>query len=52
MPIEIENGASLSVTISIGIGTYRTGDTVGQLMLRADEALYRAKRLGRNCVSD
>jgi len=52
LPIEIENGASLSVTISIGIGTYRTGDTVGQLMLRADEALYRAKRLGRNCVSD
>jgi diguanylate cyclase (GGDEF)-like protein len=51
-PIEIENGAQFNVTISIGIGTYRTGDTVSQLLRRADEALYRAKRLGRNCVSD
>ena len=51
-PIIIESGAALNVTISIGIGTYRAGDTVAQLLHRADEALYRAKRLGRNCVSD
>jgi diguanylate cyclase (GGDEF)-like protein len=50
-PIAIEHG-TLDVTISIGIGTYRAGDTVAQLLQRADEALYRAKRLGRNCVSD
>jgi diguanylate cyclase (GGDEF)-like protein len=50
-PIAIEHG-KLDVTISIGIGTYRAGDTVAQLLQRADEALYRAKRLGRNCVSD
>ena len=50
-PIAIEHD-KLDVTISIGIGTYRAGDTVAQLLQRADEALYRAKRLGRNCVSD
>jgi len=50
-PIAIEQG-ELAITISIGIGTYRAGDTAAQLLHRADEALYRAKRLGRNCVSD
>jgi diguanylate cyclase (GGDEF)-like protein len=50
-PAVIESG-DLGITISVGIGTYRAGDTVAQLLHRADEALYRAKRLGRNCVSD
>jgi diguanylate cyclase (GGDEF)-like protein len=51
-PITIENGGVINATISVGIGTYRAGDAVAQLLHRADEALYRAKRLGRNCVSD
>jgi diguanylate cyclase (GGDEF)-like protein len=50
--IPIEGGERLKVTASIGIGTYRAGDTAAQLIQRADEALYRAKGLGRNCVSD
>ena len=37
------------VTISIGIALYPTdGETAGQLLRRADEALYRSKRGGRN----
>jgi diguanylate cyclase (GGDEF)-like protein len=51
-PVDISGGARLDLTISIGVGTYRSGDTVANLLQRADEALYRAKRLGRNCVSD
>jgi len=50
--MEIEAGVELGVTVSVGIGTYRAGDTVSQVLQRADEALDRAKRLGRNCVSD
>ena len=51
-PVTIESDVVINTTMSVGIGTYRTGDTVTQLLQRADEALYRAKRLGRNCVSD
>jgi two-component system, cell cycle response regulator len=40
------------VTISIGIAA-RTGpqDNASQMLKRADEALYRAKRDGRNRVA-
>jgi diguanylate cyclase (GGDEF)-like protein len=38
-------------TVSIGIATYEHDtDTVNHLLARADEALYRAKDLGRNRV--
>jgi diguanylate cyclase len=40
-----------SITLSIGVGTYRPGETVEDLIVRADEALYAAKRGGRNRVS-
>jgi diguanylate cyclase (GGDEF)-like protein len=39
------------VTISIGIAGYRRGETADQLLTRADDALYDAKRGGRNRVS-
>lgn len=38
------------VTISIGTGLRRRGETSSKLMRRVDRALYRAKDAGRNCV--
>lgn len=46
---------SLHITISIGVSTYpEDGDTPEVLVLKADHALYEAKRTGRNkvCVSE
>lgn len=37
-------------TISIGVGTYRTGDTLDSLLHRSDLAMYEAKQTGRNRV--
>ncbi len=41
---------SLTVTASIGVAWHRPGETLQQLLARADQALYRAKHLGRNRV--
>jgi two-component system cell cycle response regulator len=51
-PFSIQQGArSLEVTISIGIAALDTpADTAATILKRADEALYRAKRDGRNRV--
>jgi hypothetical protein len=39
------------MTVSIGLATRRPGDAaVGAVIARADQALYRAKRTGRNRV--
>ncbi len=38
------------ITASVGITQYRPGDTVQQLLDRADRALYDAKRTGRNKI--
>jgi diguanylate cyclase (GGDEF)-like protein len=38
----------IPVTISIGVSCYRAGDSLESLLQRADQALYRAKTLGRN----
>jgi diguanylate cyclase len=40
----------LDLTLSAGVVMCREGDTCEQLIGRADRALYRAKREGRNCV--
>lgn len=39
------------VTVSLGLAQYRPGETAKDLLKRSDEALYRAKRHGRNCVA-
>lgn len=40
----------LTVTCSLGVAVYDDGTRPEELIHRADEALYRAKRQGRNCV--
>jgi diguanylate cyclase (GGDEF)-like protein len=37
-------------TASLGVSTYRPGDDIRSLLIRADEALYRAKDGGRNQI--
>ena len=46
---EVENG--VAVTVSIGVATYPTdGATANEVREQADQAMYWAKRLGRNQV--
>ena len=45
------DGAPVRVTVSIGVAeTDAEVQSLGELMKRADQALYQAKREGRNCV--
>jgi diguanylate cyclase (GGDEF)-like protein len=49
--ITLESGATLRLTTSVGVTVVQAGDaTLDVLMARADEALYTAKRAGRNRV--
>ncbi|MGO4210461.1 diguanylate cyclase [Terriglobus sp. 2YAB30_2] len=51
LPAALENGLHTHVTISIGISIFPNHATSpDHLLRRADEALYRAKHEGRNCV--
>jgi diguanylate cyclase len=44
-------GESLpSITVSIGVGQFRPGESMNELIERCDRALYRAKGTGRNRV--
>jgi diguanylate cyclase (GGDEF)-like protein/PAS domain S-box-containing protein len=46
------NKGSHHITISIGVAAYPEDDRDAQMVIRmADEALYRAKAVGKNCVS-
>jgi diguanylate cyclase (GGDEF)-like protein/PAS domain S-box-containing protein len=38
------------VTVSVGVATASPGSTTTSLLREADEALYRAKNAGRNCL--
>jgi len=45
------NGSTMPLpTFSAGLALYKPGETPGNLIERADNALYRAKRLGRNRI--
>lgn len=39
-----------TITVSIGVAFARPGETSDDVLLRADQALYRAKALGRNTI--
>lgn len=43
-------GKAGKITVSIGVATYRKGDSVEALVKKADQAMYEAKSAGRNCV--
>ncbi|MBF0464087.1 MAG: GGDEF domain-containing protein [Nitrospirae bacterium] len=48
-PVKYEN-EEFFITVSIGVSQLKTGDVQATLLSRADEALYRAKRTGRNKI--
>jgi len=46
------NGKELRVTLSFGVATYPTHGREGEeIVIKADKALYKSKRRGRNCVT-
>lgn len=46
------NGKELKVTLSFGVATYPTHGAEGEeIVIKADKALYKSKRSGRNCVT-
>lgn len=42
--------STIPVTVSLGAAVTKIGEDFDELFLRSDQALYKAKRLGRNCV--
>jgi two-component system cell cycle response regulator len=51
MTVRDASGLPVSVTASIGVAAAAFGDTVEQLVERADKAMYAAKSAGRNKVT-
>ncbi len=51
--VTTHQGRELTMTVSVGAAGYPStkAETVEQLLEAADQALYRAKHAGRNCVS-
>ncbi len=51
VPVEIDDQVqNLKVTVSIGVAQYSKGSKPEELYIKADEALYKAKKNGRNRV--
>jgi diguanylate cyclase (GGDEF)-like protein len=48
--LQLHPGASFSVTSSFGVASFPEAPTPAALFAAADEALYRAKSAGKNCV--
>ena len=40
----------LRVTISVGVTEFQRGEALDETLARADEAMYRAKKKGRNAI--
>ena len=48
--LTLNGPTALAVTISLGVAGLRAGETLTDLMRRADQAMYQAKHAGRNAV--
>lgn len=46
-----KDGVTLNPTVSIGVSTLKSDDTMASIFNRADRALYASKNAGRNMVS-
>lgn len=46
----IYSGQSIKMTVSVGATMHHAGDTYEDFVARADGALYRAKKEGKNCT--
>jgi len=40
----------LSVTMTFGISVYNDNESIDDMIKKADDALYKGKKTGRNCV--
>lgn len=49
--VEHADWRGVSVTVSIGAATYANEDTDISILAKADDALYKSKANGRNCVT-
>ena len=45
------NGRPLNITMTFGVASFKMGDTLDSCIARADAALYRGKKRGRNNVT-
>lgn len=50
-PLVLESGQKIPVTVSLGLAVLEGGSNTDTVMLAADQALYRAKSLGRNAIA-
>lgn len=41
---------AISTTVTLGVSSYRIGESVSNAIAKADECLYKGKKAGRNCV--
>ncbi|MGD9554351.1 MAG: diguanylate cyclase [Arcobacteraceae bacterium] len=48
--IELHDLVKGGVTSSFGVTSFQVDDTIEKIVTRADEALYKAKHQGKNCV--
>ena len=47
-PLVLAGGVTIALTVSVGVAQHGLGEDAEALIGRADAALYRAKRGGRN----
>ena len=51
LPVELDAELSCRITVSLGVAVLGVDRSVDEWITRADQALYRAKSGGRNCVA-